>query len=435
MERRLKTISELLTIGLNFMVILGLETAADVIVGGLSAPLYALMLPLLLPVIFYAARRWAGNLLFFLLIHGAAAYGLVYLANFTPFPLLWKIVFAVVSGIYVIASLRIRLTYQEDGEGELTPGFMAAVAAVLFLVCSYLGSDAGCSRILWLALLWLPGHWIRMYLDNFLDYMRMNRQAAGAMPEERILRGGILAAGIYSIVSLAVLAACAQTSLVAWMSEMVRKAGFSALKLFFFLLSLLPETKEEPLPAAQEAVENMSGMALPAAEEAPMWLQILDKILVTAVAVLILAGLAVLLVMLVRYVIRSFYGRERIKKEIRRDDFVEEEERLSQKKETSKMRLPVIGGTPSQRVRKIFKRTVKAAFPDQDNVELAAKTVRELAQLCIGAQEESAQAGAEKKREAWAALTALYERARYTESQVTAEDVREAGKLSRIIGH
>lgn len=42
MERRLKITADVLEIMLNFMVFWGLETVADAVFGGLSAPAYAL---------------------------------------------------------------------------------------------------------------------------------------------------------------------------------------------------------------------------------------------------------------------------------------------------------------------------------------------------------------------------------------------------------
>lgn len=457
MERRLKITADVLEILLNFMVFLGLETVADAALGGLSAPVYALFLPLLAPLVFYAARLLSRHLIVFLAIHVAVIAALNCLAGFLPVPLLWKILFTAVGLIYAIMSIRIRLTRQDYSEGEAPAGFMATAAALFFLGCSYLGFKEACARILWLALLWLPGHWMKSYLDNFLYYMKMNRQAAGAMPERRILRGGIISVAIYAGFSFAVLTLYSKTALVARLSELVRKAGYLLLKLFFqFLLLFLEETEEGKV--VSDAAGGMEQMMF-AAESAqtPLWMQILDKILVTAVAVMLIAGIIFSLVMLVRFMIRSFYSREKVKKEVRQEGFVEEQERLQERKEPGRMRLFAVGGTPAQRVRRIFKKTVQELAKGKAEAgTMDARTARELAALCAGKALKPGAAVADGALRArmsgeaspvdvacspepetnaaeWNALTALYERARYTQESVTKEDVREAGRLSKAL--
>lgn len=483
MERSLKTTAEVLEILLNFTLVLGAETVADAAFGGLSAPMYGLFIPLAAPLLFYAARKHTKNLLLFLAVHAAVIAALNYAGGFLPVPLLWKTAFTAVGVVYAVMSLKIRLTCREDGEGEASVSFMAIAAIALFFGGSRLGGDAACARILWLALLWLPGHWIKDYLENFLNYMKMNRRAAGAMPEKRIFRGGVLLVAGYSGFCLAVLALYAKTALVARLSGLVRKAGLLLVRLLLRLLLLFHGSGEEEaaVTAAEGGADPM--MFLPAAEEAPLWMQILDKILVAAVTVLIIAGLIAAVVMLIRYVIQSFYGREKEKKEIRQEGFVEEEERLEKKKDGGSRRVPKIGGTPVQRVRRCFKRAVQDALKQNGGRDSApewkrhgllsaagegtlgaagtaageksfgtagtalrenpfgtagtvtgegplgltadacgTRTARELAKLC------GSVCGQEKAD--WEALTALYETARYTQRAVTKEDVREAERLA-----
>lgn len=457
MERRLKITADVLEIMLNFMVFLGLETVADAVFSGLSVPVYALLWPMLAPLIFYAARCLSRHLIVFLAIHAAVIVVLNYLAGFLPVPVLWKIMFTAVGILYAFMSVRIRLMHREDSEGEAPVGFMATAAALFFFACSYLGNEEACARILWLALLWLPGHWMKSYLDNFLYYMKMNRQAAGAMPEKRILRGGIISVAIYAGFSFAVLVLYSQTALVARLSELVRKAGYLLLRLFFrFLMLFMEETEEgEQIYEAAGGKEQM--MFAPESAEAPLWMQILDKILVTAVVIMLIAGVICLIVMLIRFMIRSFYGREKTKKEVRQEGFVEEQERLQEKKDARKTRLPALGGTPDQRVRRIFKRTIQEMTKGAEAAKtMDARTARELAALCAGnapkpgtavrdrdllfrMSEMSAALHAtgdpeeETNAAEWNALISLYERARYTRETVTKEDVREAGRLSKAL--
>lgn len=428
MESRMKLLADILEIILNFLVVMCVEAAADAAVGSLltpeQAPLYALVLPVLAPLLFYGARRLAKNLPLFLSIHLLGIAALFYLAGFFPAAVLWRTVYLAVGILYAIHSVRVRLTGKEDNEGELGPVFAGVIAAAAFLLCSYAGSDGNCARILWIALFWLPGYWIKDYLDNFLSYVKLSRRTAGAMPEKKILQGGMTMVGIYGGFSFVLLAVCSRTSFVTWLSDLVRKAGYGLLRLFFGFLEKFEREPEGP-PAVSETADGMMEMTLlENVEEPSVVAQILEQVLVVIVTVFLIAGAVVLLIQAVRFVVRSFYGRKTGKKERKEEGFVEEEERLKEPENRRKGRLPVIGGTPAQRVRKIFKRTVLEVWGEKEAKQLTAKTARELETLCAG-----------QNGEAWRKLAGLYERARYTKQTITRQEVKEAGKLSRQIMH
>lgn len=428
MEDWMKPISDILEMILNFLVIMCMETAADAAFGGFQAskeaPLYVLILPVFAPLIFYGTRRLVKKLIFFLAIHIVIIAALFYLAGLFPAALLWKITYLIVGILYAIHSARVRLTREGFDEGEIGPLFAGITAAVTFLFCSYVGRDICCARILWLALLWMPGYWIKDYLDNFLSYVKLNRRAAGAMPEKKILRGGMTMVGIYGGFSLILLAVCSQTPFVFWLSDMVRKAGYGLLRLFFGFLSKFAREPEGMTAVPENGGDRLQMMLEESIEEPSRFAQVLEQILVMIVTLLLIAGAVFLLVQAVRFIIRSFYGRKKEKRETKEEGFVEEEERLKEPERKQNGRLPIIGGTPAQRVRKIFKRTVLELSGEKETDCFAAKTARELAALCT-----------EQNTAEWMALAALYERARYTQQTITRQEVKEAGKLSRQIMH
>lgn len=463
MERKLETAVDLLEIVMNFMLFVGIETVADIALGGFSAPVYVLLIPLSAPLLFYLFRRAVNCLPLFLLLHIAVVAALFWLGGFCPTPLLWRISFTAVGVIYAVVSLRIRLTKKEDGEGENAAGFMGVAAVAAFFTCSYLGSEAGGARILWLVLAWLAGHWARSYLANFLGYMQMSQKAAGAMPEKRIFQGGIISVAVYGGFSLVVLTLCSRAALLDKLSVLVKRAGLFLLRVFVNFIALFgSETGQEAEEMPMQESLGAQMMMLPEAEEAPWWMELLDKIVITALSVVAIAAFIMLIVMLIRLLIQNFYGRKREKREIRQEGYVEEEERLERKRSRPEQKIPAIGGTPGQRVRRIFKKTVQqimkeeAAAPkgsgaansrlllDMSEIRkmeaeekegkktgagigaMHAKTARELAALCA---ERKGSSG-----EAWEDLCALYEKARYTQETVTREDVKEATRLAGRLG-
>lgn len=465
MERRLETAVDLLETGMNFMLFVGMETVADAAFGGFGTPLYVLFFPLAAPLLFYVLRRRLDSLFPFLFLHLAVPVALGKLGSLCPTPLLWQIAFTAVGAVYAFSSLRIRLTSQEDGEGVLAGGFMAVMAAAAFWALSYLDSKAGCERILWLVLWWLAGYWIRSYLANFLGYMQMNRRASGAMPEDRIFKGGLVLASVYGGFSLIALVLCSRTALMEYLTEGVRRAWRLLAWILSKFFSLFAGGEEEFVEMPEPEIMGEQAMLLPPGQEPPWWMEILEKIVMTALALLMIAAFLAMVFMLIRFVVKSFYGRKRVRREVLQEGYVEEEERLERKKNHTGRGIPAIGGTPGQRVRRIFRKAVwqgvreegkkaskssaansrllmdmaeiqrlaeqeqKGEVRKEGAAGLKARTARELALLCAGKTEEPSKAAKE-----WEALTALYEKARYTQESITKEDVRRAAHLSTRLG-
>ena len=166
---------------------------------------------------------------------------------------------------------------------------------------------------------------------------------------------------------------------------------------------------------APQANNEMMFLSEPA--EASIWAKILEQVLIAAVMLLMLAGIVFLTAALIRFLIRGFYGREKKKQKIVSAGYMEEQERLDGGPRTRKKSLPVVGGPPQIRVRRIFRRTVLRTLPGQETLQL--KTAGELA----GPSDQ------------WEGLRKLYERARYSADRISREEAREADKLSRQILH
>lgn len=439
MEQGLKTIRDILDIVLNFLLVLCVEVVIGAVAGLDTIPVYLLCLPAAAPFLFYAARKWVGNLPLFLGIHAAVVGLLFYLGGFFPAPILWKIVYTAIGLIYAVYSIYVRVTPNRIVPGKKSVLGAAIVTIATFFFCDYVNSETGCVRVLWILFIWILGYLLEKYLENFLFYVSMNRKSAGVMPEKSIFQSGAAMVGAYSGICVLLLILCSRTPLLSRLSEMVRWIGIRILRLFFGFLSLFGRESGETIQKAEEEVQQMEPMMeMGEIGEPSVLAEILNQVFITAASLAIIAGIVLFVVWLVRFLIRGFYGRKREKREIVREDFTEEEERLEIFKKQRTVKLPFIGGTPARRVRRIFKKTVLEVWQkeEEDNpAAICAKTARE---LTAGPQKRGLMAGMEEgqeKPEAWDKLVSLYERARYTAEELTREDVKEAGKLSRQILH
>ena len=135
------------------------------------------------------------------------------------------------------------------------------------------------------------------------------------------------------------------------------------------------------------------------------------------------AFVGALIVMLIKRMIEGFYENKQLKKEVFVEGFLEEEERIGKNKESRQVKLPVLGGTPQQKVRRIFWKAVIAEYEKlgEQKPDLS-QTARQFAQRFAG--DKSAE---------WNELAALYEKARYADEGVTREDARMASSLAKKI--
>lgn len=420
MQRWLENIKDILEIILNFLVVFCLETAADASFGMLQTPIWELCLPVLLPLLFYGFRRWVGNFVLFIILHPIAAALLFAMAGSMPFPVLWKIVFAVIGAAYAFHSIKIRIVQKLDGEGEIPAVLAGCLFTASFFLCSYVHQNAGSERVLWIFFLWLLGYLLKNYLENFLSYVNLSRRTAGAMPEKSIFRAGMTAVCGYSSVSVLLLILCAKTPMMARLSELVGEFGRFLLRGLFWFVMLFAQgegetgaMEETAVPLAEQMQES-PGM--------PVWLQIFNWIFNWVVTIALIVGAVFLIILLIRWMIRTFYEREKRAREIVGEGYLEEEERLDRTNFKKGKRLPFIGGTTEEKVRRVYKKTVQGACPEESGLE--ALTVREIA----GRRDTEC-------REEWENLSDIYERARYAQEGVTREDLKAAGKLSREILH
>ena len=418
MEQKLAVAKDMVEIGLNFLVAFCLETLACAVFFPEGAPLYALLLPILYPILFYMYRKWLENsLLLFTVAHLAVAMALFWIAGYLPMPVFWRAVYLITGAVYTVRSFRVRVTSERDAEGEIGPMGAAFFALLSFFLCGYVGQEQKCRTIIGICFAWILGYLLKEYLRNFIRYLALNRNSAGVLPKQSIFRMGMLSAGAYSVFSVVVLILCTRTSLVGALTAGIRRILLGVLRVIVWILALFGRGGD-PVTTAQNAPQaNNEMMLLSEPAEASIWAKILEQVLIAAVMLLMLAGIVFLTAALIRFLIRGFYGREKKKQKIVSAGYMEEQERLDGGPRMRKKSLPVVGGPPQIRVRRIFRRTVLRTVPGQETLQL--KTAGELA----GPSDQ------------WEGLLKLYERARYSADRISREEAREADKLSRQILH
>ena len=455
---------ELLEIFLNFLTVFCVETAlfsafeplgsalgeegalgegAAAGYAAFSAPSAAVQFLLLtVPVCFWLVRIFASRFWLFILLHavifGAAVFGLG--AND-----LQQAIFGVISGIYLIVSLRSRLQEQREEEGLMGPAAALTAALAAIFLCAYLGDGAACGRILNASLAYAFFFFLDTYLRNLQRFVQFNRASNAHIPVRRMLaQGGGLAAGS-SLLAVLLLALGVNQSFMDRAGELLK--GFllwavkGILRLIGAVLSLFGSEGGEQEAVGQEAAVGQ--LMLAEAKEQPVWLEILYQVIQY-----LLLGAAFLLLCFLLYkavsaLVRRFYeGKKERQPEGEKTQEIRESLRTERRKKDRKGSLGLFGRTPEEKIRRSFIRAVQKQKrfrnPDgrpggakgkdlwrkdaRENL-VRGKTARELAFLFP-----------DQGQETFARLARLYEKARYGGADAAgrekaacgAEDVRQA---------
>lgn len=423
MEQRLRKGVQATELLLNFFTVFCLETALDAGFG-LKTPAAFLWLPFFCPVLFWALRCRAKYLWLFLAVHPAAVALLVWAGGFAPVPLLWKAGFGAVGTVYALYSIRLRLSGR-TGEGELPLALAAALTAAAFLVCGYQQKEAGCARILGCFFVWLPLFLLKRYVENYLSYVELGRRSAGVLPDRSIFRTGLAGAGLFAGISALLLALCAATPLSERLTLAAAWLGRGLLWLLAHFLMLFSGGEEGEISAPQTAGGTPDFSGLGEAQETPFWMEVLQQLLLGAVTLALVAGLFAGAVLLVRWMLRSFYAGANRQVPPESSGGQERLERL-ERRPRKRRSLPFLGGTPAERVRRSFARAVEGCV--EAGQRDRAMTARQLA--AAGRQSSLSDPSAETD---WERLTELYEQARYGREETDRSRAREAGRLAGLL--
>ena len=148
---------------MNFLVIFCLETVIfgsfpnlekvlEAENGQFGAPgLFRQLLLMAVPFLFLLIRAKAAHFMSFVALHGAVAAGAVLLLGQGTAQ---RVCFGVFVSIYLMLSFMLRISKQRIGEGQLGAVAAGIGAGASFLICAYMGMEAGCGRIINTALLY-----------------------------------------------------------------------------------------------------------------------------------------------------------------------------------------------------------------------------------------------------------------------------------------
>lgn len=137
------------------------------------------------------------------------------------------------------------------------------------------------------------------------------------IPEKNIFRTGIIVVALYSVVCVALLIVCCTTPLVDKLTEGAIWLGKILRWLIVWLLTMLSGEPEKAVEQATVSVPEME-MGWGEFEEVrptPVWIEVLGKLVFWSIVVALIVAALVSIVLLFRWMIKSFYQTDRGRKE------------------------------------------------------------------------------------------------------------------------
>lgn len=402
---RLVLVEDLIVTQMNYWV---LFPVAVTILGvmGLDKPMmWIWVLCGLLPFFFFLCRRYTNAFWLFVLVHLAGVMLFVLLPVSNP---VQKILLLAAVAIAVIYSFYLRLAAKERTDSPLHPAVAVGIVAAALLIQNSQGQQDWEIYYISVIIGYLAGYYVQFYMEQYFDFLMVNKSSNGNIPEKDILRSGMGITLLYTAMGVLVLLVTANIEWLAAIMVQVKRFLLWLLR-FLFRNSSKAETDIVEEVQQEQPQETMQQMFGETAEASAFW-EVLEKIIMVALAV----GLVVLLIYLLWKLIaflRERFGQKVGAKTVNLEHGVDVREKCEiEKRKVRRKTLPIFRN-PAERIRKIYQKQVlagkKQLIGDLPDKHLEYMTAKE----CGDGLERTI-------------LTEIYEKARYSTEECTMEDVR-----------
>lgn len=365
----------------------------------------------LIPIVLFLVRYYVERFWLFVLCHvGVLALALAAAALLSARQAIPCVVCAVAYAIYsFLLRLRENATVYSGGIHPLTA--LGLTVAANFLFHREDGMPDWDRYYLFILIGVFACYLIIHYLKHYLSFLRVNRSSAGYLPAREILHSGIGFVLPYTLFGVLVLLLSLN---VTWLEPILRVLKTAVIFLLRLLFSLLPKGEDagELIPMENTGANDTTGLeGLPVSETFWLW-----EVLEYAAVILFFCGCVYVLFRAVKWLVR--YVKEKFDSSKaggeamntgQEDVFDVREKCRIEKKEADNRRAGLFQRfTPVERVRRLYKkRVLSGKLGKEDRSGLKFMTAKECGDALSLPE-----------------MARLYEQARYSDRETTAEDVR-----------
>lgn len=403
--RKIKFLRELCITQMNQWVLIAISLTLCGLLGLEDAHFGLWLLCGVLPVFFYLVRLEITNFFLFFAIH-ILTLGVPFLYAGT-----WivKAVLFVNFLVYFMISIRIRIQKHEYGDtawgNVFTVGVLTAATLLhdLYLKGSWrLYYNIG---IFWFVIC----YFLYYFMEQYMWFLEVNKNSTDCIPQKAMFRSGIRQTGLYLAGSVGVMLLCIDVRWLQMLLSVIGKGIRALLRFLYSMLDLSEETVSEPI--VEEMVPQISGdMGLGGGEAGLFWV-ILEKIAVVVVAIAIIAAVVAILVCVWRTLWNGFYrvrtGNTQ-KEVVENGDLREQCEIIGHHRSFGEL-LRFFDNR--KKARRMYKKYILKRKTELIGTREAGELNFITAGVCCERLENDE-------------LLQIYEKARYTEERITAEDLK-----------
>lgn len=373
----------------------------------------------LFPPAFFFLREKVRHLSVFFLLHMA----LTMLVILIPVQNLVERLLAAACGVgYLLHSIGKRLKDPEAITSAMSPIAALVISAIAIVLQHYQGNAEWDSFYVQSLVGVLALYALVSYIRHYLEFLSVNESSADYLPASDMLRSGFSLVAGYTLLGAVFLIFATGGGWVASFREALRRIVVAVLR---FLVSLIPEggQGETVLEQAAESGMSFDQAMLPENGDPFLLWKILEMVVGAAFACAMVFFAVKGLIRLVKYVLERFGAGVRRNGELAVDSELDIREKCgidkSHQPRQKKNRLGFLSS--AERVRKLYKKKVLSSASlltgstvGEDNGELQLLTARECAEKLKNST-----------------MADIYEKARYSEQEITRETVRQMREACR----
>lgn len=328
---------------------------------------------------------------------------------FLPMPnIVFKVLVCISVVLYAIWSAVIKVKGEIPVEDIFHPAFTVIVIGVTSMVQSYFGYDSWTKYFMLMIFIGLLCYFLHMYIEKYQHFIHVNQYSASNIPEKAIFKVGFKQTCLYTITCLVIVFLSANLN---WFAYAFKTFLYVVLWIVRTFLDWLGgESTMDTLPEEELPVTDNSGFSPPVEGSTTylLW-RILEYIVLPAVSIAIIVAIFYGIYKVLKYIFLNFrrytFSEETFNGGVDIRESVEIE-----KSDRGVFRLFSFKNN-RDKVRKLFKRYIlkekKLIIGDAEQEELRFITAKECCEKLTKTE-----------------LSRVYDKARYSESDITAEDLK-----------
>lgn len=373
------------------------------------------------PFGFYLIRVYVTKMTLFFILH----LGWAVLPYFLAQNIAELIIFILFGVIFFGVSVYFKMTRPVPEDGVLFVAMTSILAIVAYFSAMAGSGEKAAGSIAALAIVYVVYYMIFEYMTGYINYIRNNEVSNQSIPKKHIFKtsASTLVGFLTLFVGFALL--LVKGNLFA---DLIYKIGDLIKRFIIWLLSFAPEAMEQGTPEeGAEAYDTMYEMAEnvePVYELPPEILELIDRIV--TVGAYIIFGVAILLVTyaLFRAVIEAF----KVKRDENEEEVVLVKEKVAKVQRTkAEKKVREKQFSKEKKIRKMYEDLVwkKNIGPKADKAEKNIVATR------LKYQTPKEQCRYLNSQEA---ISRMYEKARYSDGEITRDDVRQMKEICALEG-